>query len=216
MHAALGDQLRLRIVEMLSLGDRAPQELARELGMETNLIAHHLGVLESAGVVERRVSWGDRRRRYVVLRRVALQSLGRSMPSEKARFSSIAFVCNHNSARSQFAEALMRQVSDVEIQSGGLDPAPAVHPMATRVAQEHGLDLSGQRPKPYSAIEGKPDLVVSVCDRAFESEIPLSGARLHWSVPDPVEHGRLERFRSVFEEIAGRVELLAEATEQRE
>ncbi|MFN7151295.1 MAG: ArsR/SmtB family transcription factor, partial [Microthrixaceae bacterium] len=62
-HAALSDPARLAIVDELSVSDRSPLELGRDLAMESNLLAHHLDVLEQAGVVVRRRSSGDGRRR---------------------------------------------------------------------------------------------------------------------------------------------------------
>ena len=53
-HAALGDPVRLTIVDLLFLNDLSPGELSGRLGLPSNLLAHHLRVLESAGIVERR------------------------------------------------------------------------------------------------------------------------------------------------------------------
>ncbi|MGO2110680.1 MAG: helix-turn-helix domain-containing protein [Pseudoclavibacter sp.] len=69
VHAALADVARLRIVDLLVLGDRSPSELQLALGLPSNLVAHHLGVLESAGLVTRTRSEGDGRRSYVRLER---------------------------------------------------------------------------------------------------------------------------------------------------
>src|SRR5918996_2361968 len=67
VHAALGEPSRLAIVDRLALGDVSPGELAETSGMPTNLLAHHLRVLEQAGVVRRVRSEGDHRRVYVQL-----------------------------------------------------------------------------------------------------------------------------------------------------
>ncbi len=66
--AALGEPVRLALVDRLVLGDLSPGQLATELGLGTNLLAHHLKVLEDAGVIRRVRSEGDRRRSYVQLR----------------------------------------------------------------------------------------------------------------------------------------------------
>ncbi|HKX71485.1 MAG TPA: helix-turn-helix domain-containing protein, partial [Acidimicrobiales bacterium] len=68
VHAALGEPLRLAIIDELSSSDRAPSDLAARFGLAGNLLAHHLHVLERVGLIERVVSAGDRRRRYVRLR----------------------------------------------------------------------------------------------------------------------------------------------------
>ena len=210
VHAALGDETRLRIVDSLWLNDMSPQVLARMLGIDSNLLAHHLGVLEGAGVVDRTNSAGDGSRRYIAAR---WEVLGELEPARKLHASSILFVCTHNSARSQFAEALVRSRSSLEAQSAGNWPSETVHTKALEVAGELGVDLSGGRPKRYTDVWGSPDLVVSVCDRACEAPIPFRGRRLHWSIPDPVDTNRIQSFRDAFDGIATRVHRLIEAIE---
>jgi DNA-binding transcriptional ArsR family regulator len=68
VHSALGEPARLAIVDRLVPGDAAPGELSQEMGIATNLLAHHLRVLEDAGLINRVRSEGDRRRSYVRLR----------------------------------------------------------------------------------------------------------------------------------------------------
>ena len=67
LHAALGEPLRLAIVDDLAVSDRSPGELGERHGLSANLLAHHLDVLEAAGAIIRFESAGDRRRRYVRL-----------------------------------------------------------------------------------------------------------------------------------------------------
>nr|BFE76149.1 hypothetical protein GCM10020092_094500 [Actinoplanes digitatis] len=67
IHAALGDPARLAIVDALTLGDASPSEIGHGLGMPTNLVAHHLKVLQDAGLIVRTRSEGDRRRTYLRL-----------------------------------------------------------------------------------------------------------------------------------------------------
>ena len=67
VHAALAEPHRLAIVDALALGDLSPAELGERTGQQSNLLAHHLGVLEAAHVVRRRRSEGDRRRAYLTL-----------------------------------------------------------------------------------------------------------------------------------------------------
>ncbi|MFP3907340.1 MAG: helix-turn-helix domain-containing protein, partial [Acidimicrobiales bacterium] len=106
-HAALGDPSRLAIVDALAVSDHSPAELGRSLQLPSNLLSHHLDVLERAGLVERRPSGGDRRRRYVrlLLEEPNLFDVVRA-PARPA-----LFVCTHNSARSQLAAALWRSVT---------------------------------------------------------------------------------------------------------
>ncbi len=205
MHAALGDETRLRIIDALWLNDRSPKELGYSLGIASNLMAHHLDVLEEAGILCRLLSEGDRRRRYVTVDWRVLDGL---IPERSLDFGSVLFVCTHNSARSQFAEAVVAELSSIEAQSAGTTPSAMVHPKAIQVAAERNVDLTGAQPKPFSSIVGRPDVVVAVCDRSYEGSIPFPAQRLHWSIPDPVANGRLDGFRSAFEEIATRVDRL--------
>ena len=208
VHAALADPHRLALVDALVLGDRTPRELGELVGAPPNLLAHHLNVLEDAGLVERRVSAGDRRRRYVVLRPDRLQAL---VPAQGLPSGPVLFVCTHNSARSQIAAALWRDRTGGAADSAGTEPAPRVHPAAVRAARRLGVDLAGMIPKGYEAVGAVPVLVVSVCDRARETGDPFDGPRLHWSVPDPVAGGGQAAFTAAFAEIARRVERLAAA-----
>ena len=205
IHAALGDEHRLAIVDALALGDLSSRELAAVTGLPGNLLAHHLGVLAAAGLVERRVSEGDHRRRYVTLRSERLLA---ASPRHDLRAMSVLFVCTHNSARSQFAAALWRR-RGFAAQSAGTSPAAQVHPKAVQVGAERGVDLSGMVPRGYEEITESPDVIVTVCDRARESELPFRVEHRHWSVPDPVAAGTLTAFRSAFDEIARRVDRLA-------
>lgn len=185
VHAALGEPVRLAIVEELVRSDRAPSELAAMFELPTNLLAHHLAVLERVGLVERTVSSGDRRRRYV--RAVPGHALAVVGPVERrAAGRSALFVCTHNSARSQLAAAIWRRRTGGSATSAGTHPADRVHPGAVAAARRRGLDLADARPRRLTADDmASADLVVTVCDRAHE-EIELPTTALHWSTPDPV------------------------------
>lgn len=207
-HAALGDARRLLIVDRLARGDHTVAELAEATGMRGNLLAHHLGVLQEAGLIERRMSEGDHRRRYVSLRRTGIPA-----PPDGAAGGdgAVAFICTHNSARSQFAAALWENRTGTSAESAGSDPSAKVHPGAVRVAAEFGVDLSGRRPGGYDRLSPHLDLVVSVCDRARESAFPPAREHVHWSVPDPVRRGTPDAFRAAFTEIVERVDHLLAA-----
>jgi ArsR family transcriptional regulator, arsenate/arsenite/antimonite-responsive transcriptional repressor / arsenate reductase (thioredoxin) len=209
VHAALADASRLAIVDALALGDRTPRELGELVGLPTNLLAHHLEVLRSAGLVDRRASAGDGRRRYVVLRTTRLAGL---VPTVAAPVASVAFVCTGNSSRSQFAAALWHGRTGAPADSAGAEPARRVHPGAVRAARAFGVDFSGRTPKGYDGLELVPTLVVSVCDRAREAGLPFDCPTLHWSVADPVADGRAAAFAAAFAEISERVERLAAAS----
>lgn len=179
---ALGDPTRLRIVEALATTDRSPGELATRLDVPGNLLAHHLDVLDRAGMVERISSAGDGRRRYVRLRHASLDSLiiGGVAPEEP-----VLFVCTHNSARSQLAAALWARHTGTATLSAGTHPAHRVHPGAVSAAKRVGLDLSTARPRHLDDIDTNPATIITVCDQAHE-ELPEKTPHHHWSTPDPV------------------------------
>jgi protein-tyrosine-phosphatase/DNA-binding transcriptional ArsR family regulator len=210
LHRALGDEIRLRIVDDLVYGDRTPGELADMLDLPSNLLAHHLGVLEECRLITRHRSEGDARKRYLTLERGALRELG--LGGRLAPVRSVLFICTHNSARSKFAEAVFRDSSEMLVESAGTEPARRVHPKARAVAARMGVDIGTARPRSYGDVGFQPDLVVSLCDLAREAPTPFDAPRLHWSIPDPVPVGRVEAFRVAFEQIRDRVGMLAEMT----
>jgi ArsR family transcriptional regulator, arsenate/arsenite/antimonite-responsive transcriptional repressor / arsenate reductase (thioredoxin) len=204
MHAALADTARLAITDTLLTGDASPSELAAMLAMPSNLLAHHLGVLEQAGIITRRRSDGDRRRTYLQLIPGTLDSL--APPPARAALR-VLFVCTANSARSHLAAALWRQASTVPAISAGTHPADAIDPGAIATAQRHHLPMRRLRPRHLSDIRQNGDLVVTVCDLAHE-ELAEAGA-VHWSIPDPVPAGDPASFDAALAELSHRVERLA-------
>ena len=206
VHSALGDEARLELVDLLLEGDLSVRELAVAVEMPGNLLAHHLNVLENAGVIERRKSEGDHRRRYVTLRRQVVAGL--DLTPEPIPISSVVFVCNHNSARSQYAAAYWTSRTGRLATSAGANPAAAVHPLAIRVAKERELDLTGALPSDYDSLTLKPELLISVCDKAREANLPNTERHIHWSIPDPVAVQQVGAFRSAFDDIEQRVDSL--------
>ncbi|MFC9693901.1 helix-turn-helix domain-containing protein [Kribbella sp. NPDC056951] len=207
IHAALGDPGRLAIVDTLIAGDVAPGELGTALDMPTNLVAHHLKVLEEAGVVIRTRSEGDRRRTYVRLVPDALTTIAAPVLSAPR----VVFVCTRNSARSQLAAAVWARRSHVPALSAGTEPATRVHPGAVKVARRHGLDPAGWQTSRVEDVVQPDDLVIAVCDNAYEHLHPDVRPRLHWSVPDPTPVGTDAAFDAAYREIADRVDRLAPA-----
>src|SRR5206468_12910059 len=123
VHAALADPARLQIIDSLSAGDTSPSELAAMLAMGSNLLAHHLRVLEQAGLITRRRSDGDRRRTYLQLIPGALESLTHPAARTARR---VLFVCTANSARSHLAAALWHHTSNLPAASAGTHPPPRI------------------------------------------------------------------------------------------
>ncbi|HEY0448728.1 ArsR family transcriptional regulator [Actinophytocola sp.] len=208
LHAALGEPARLAVVDRLLLGDASPGEIGRELGLASNLLAHHVKLLDQAGVLERSRSEGDHRRTYLRLRPAALAGL---TPAGGLLAPRVVFVCTHNSARSQLAAALWKRRSRVPAASAGTEPARRVHPLAVVAARGHGLSLSRARTAHVNSVLRPDDLVVAVCDNAHEQLADQAGGRLHWSVPDPVRAGTDAAFDRAFRDLAERVDRLAPA-----
>jgi protein-tyrosine-phosphatase len=204
VHAALADPARLQIIDTLVAGDTSPSELSAMLAMPSNLVAHHLHVLERAGLLARRRSEGDRRRSYLRLIPGALDSLA-GPPARTAR--RVLFVCTANSARSHLAAALWHRASDVPAVSAGTHPAAVIDAGAIAAAGRHHLPLRRLRPRHINEVQQDGDLVVTVCDRAREELGQL--AAVHWSVPDPVPAGDPGSFDAALAELSHRVERFA-------
>lgn len=118
----------------------------------------------------------------------------------------VLFICQHNSGRSQMAAYyLSRLYGDaVDVESAGLEPAEAVHPLVVAVMQEDGVDLSARTPQSVFELfkAGRLyDHVITVCSDA-EAKCPLFPGitrRWHWPFPDParVEGDPAERLAAV-------------------
>ena len=210
VHAALSDPARLQIVDRLMLGDASPSELAAEVGLTSNLLAHHLSTLQAVDLIVRTRSEGDRRRTYIRLRPGPLLDL---VPTPAATGRRVVFVCTHNSARSQLAAAAWRQHSKIPTASAGVSPAARVHPKAIAAGHARGLRLGRARTAHVDDVVMPGDLVVAVCDNAFEDmqgQVPID---LHWSVSDPVRVGTDTAFEQALDDIEVRVDRLAKATQ---
>jgi arsenate reductase len=114
----------------------------------------------------------------------------------------VLFLCTGNSARSQIAEALLKQLGgpDFDVHSAGTRPK-GLNPLTLRVLAERGLDTRGLRSKSLDEFAGQSfDYVITVCDAAAEEcpFFPGASAQLHWSFPDPaaVEGTEAERLRA--------------------
>jgi arsenate reductase (thioredoxin) len=127
----------------------------------------------------------------------------------------VLFLCTHNSARSQIGEGMLRHLAgDRSEAMSASTEATHVRPLAVRVMDEVGRDISGQGSKTLERYLGQPlDYVITVCDEANEACPFFPGARqrLHWSLPDPAaaaegtEEERLEVFRLVRNLLRGHI-----------
>jgi arsenate reductase len=130
----------------------------------------------------------------------------------------VLFVCIHNSARSQMAEAFVnaRGGNRLRAFSAGLERG-TLNPDVVRVMKELGIDISGNRAKRIDDLDIASrdyDYVVTVCDESSAERCPIyptRGKRLHWSFPDPSsftgsEEVRLQKIREVRDAIRQRID----------
>ena len=126
----------------------------------------------------------------------------------------VLILCTGNSARSQMAEGILRNIAhdQLEIESAGVAPT-AVRREAIEAMKEIGIDISSHRSKSVDEFVNEPfDYVITVCDNARETcpIFPGSAERIHWSFDDPAavqgdEDLRLGEFRRVRDEIHTRL-----------
>ena len=118
----------------------------------------------------------------------------------------ILFVCVHNSARSQMAEAFLQQLAGdrVFVQSAGFEPT-AINPLVVKVMAEVGIDISEKGTQSVFSLVRKDAFfgyVITVCDRAKEADCPIFPGivkRLHWDLENPEEYSGTE------EEVLGKI-----------
>lgn len=210
---ALGDPTRLAIVELLQVQDLSPDALAAALEIPSNLLSHHLKVLQGAGVIQRKHSQHDRRRTYVQLNDESLVDL---LPQPRTLSAPrVVFVCTHNSARSVLADAVWRTASDVPSTSAGTHPAAQINPRARAIARRSGLTLATDGPRSIDDVLRPDDLVVSVCDAVNEELSDLTQTHFHWSVPDPSALDTDAAFAETVRELRERVGELAPCIHRR-
>ncbi len=201
MYGALAEPARLQIVDILSASDASPSELAQRLAMPSNLLAHHLNVLEEQGLVERRRSEGDQRRTYLHLVHGALAE-SRARQAATAPDECFSSAPRTRPARTSRRRSGAKQATSRSI-SAGTHPADRIDPRALAAAKRRQLPLRRTHPQQISEVELRGDLIVTVCDLAHE-ELG-ERATLHWSIPDPVRVGDDHAFDQAFERIARRI-----------
>lgn len=134
----------------------------------------------------------------------------------------VLFICIHNSARSQMAEAFLNQIcgEQFEASSAGLEPGK-LNPIVVEAMKEIGIDISGNQTKAVFDVfkSGKVfKHVITVCDEASAERCPIFPGitnRLHWSFPDPsaiqgTHEQKLERTREIRDMIKARIEAWCE------
>ena len=222
----LAHDIRWRILLALSRSDRRVEELVKQTKQPHNLVSYHLKRLRLQQLVSERRSSSDARDIYYSLNLDQFRQLyfelgqalhpGVSEPISAPQLQSktlssspirVLFLCTHNSARSQMAEGLLRELggNKVEVFSAGSEPT-SVHPLAIKVMLDRGIDLRTHRSKHLEEFLGQNfDYVITVCDRVREAcpVFPGNPEQIHWSFPDPAAiEGNLESQESSFENTA--------------
>jgi len=221
----IAHDLRWAILKRLATGDYLVHELVDQVGQPMNLVSYHLKKLREASLVTARRSEADARDQYYSLDLDALHAqldavsaaLHPALTAPPADMRPAAgvrvlFVCTHNSARSQMAEALLRHLSGglIDAHSAGSHPT-RLHPDAIATMHAYGLDISGQTSKHLSDYDGQYfDYVITVCDNVREvcPTFP-GGQQYHWGLPDPSAiadpAARAEQFRTTAERLKARI-----------
>jgi protein-tyrosine-phosphatase/DNA-binding transcriptional ArsR family regulator len=216
--ATLGHPGRLAVFRLLMRfapqGVR-PTEIAAALDLKQNTLSHHLADLAGVGLIT-----AERQGRSL-LYAVDLEAterligylaldLGRGRPDLLAPVLgpqkdapamrdtgfNVLFICSANSARSIFAEALLRDLGGGRFNafSAGTGGDGRLNPFALEVLARNGHDVSGLRSKRLSEFQTPEapvmDFVFTVCDTAAAEECPPWPGRPitgHWGLPDPVK-----------------------------
>jgi len=132
----------------------------------------------------------------------------------------VLFVCVHNSARSQMAEAFLNELSDGKFyaESAGLEPGK-LNPLVVKVMDEIGIDISKKNTNSVFEYlkEGRTySIVVKVCDQINGQRCPIfpsAGISLNWNIADPsvftgTDEEKLDQIRAIRDEIKSKVEAL--------
>jgi len=223
----LSHEIRWKLLQALAVTDLHVQELVEVVNRPQNVVSYHLRLLLEQGILRERRSLADGREIYYSLDldtvRASYLSAGESLhpalggstsqapdsqagalPTDPVR---VLFLCTHNSARSQIAEAILRTRANgkIEVYSAGTE-ATSIQPLAVRVLSEMHIDIGDQFSKTMERyLDQKFDYIITVCDRAREScpIFPGDPVRIHWSFPDPAAVEGTEEVRyAAFKETA--------------
>ena len=230
----LGHDMRWKILTALARSDHRGQELIHLLNEPANLVSYHLKQLRTAQFVTERRSSADGRDVYysldLDLLRMRYFATGEALhpafaatptPTEapapaRTPRASVLFLCTHNSARSQMAEGILRNLAGdrVAVFSAGSEPA-TVHPEAVRVLNTMGIDISKQHSKHLDEFANQSfDYIITVCDRVREAclRFPDDPEQIHWSFADPAavddENERARAFELTAQQLVTRVRYL--------
>ncbi|MDF1619768.1 helix-turn-helix domain-containing protein [Pseudothioclava nitratireducens] len=212
---ALGHPQRLAVFRLLMrrFPDRVPAgEIAQNLGIKGSTLSSYLATLQHAGLISQHrdgtsLLYGIDQSRLRAMMTFLVADCCRGRPglcppldqgatAMTDRQYKVLFICVGNSARSIFAETLLRETAGdrFDVYSAGTRPATTLNPIAISVLQDKGHDISHLRAKHISEFTGPNaphfDFVFTVCNQAANEECPpwdgqpISG---HWGMPDPVK-----------------------------
>ena len=132
--------------------------------------------------------------------------------------SNVLFICVHNSARSQMAEAWLNHICGdfFTAESAGLEPG-TLNPLVVEAMQEVGIDISKKKTQAVFDVFKSGKLfsyVITVCDETSAEKCPIFAGvakRLHWSFPDPStlvgsRENKLVEVRKIRDEIRSKIE----------
>ena len=217
--ATLGHPQRLAIFRLLMRrhpGRVSAGEIAVTLGLKASTLSSYLGALMQAGLVtqERRgtsLRYGlamdavretfdyllnDCCRGRPDLCTLPIFATAPGVPAMADRKYNVLFICTGNSARSIFAEALLRKLGGDRFAaySAGTRPYSELNPFALQVLRDKGHDIAPLRAKNVAEFQGEGappmDFVFTVCDQAASEECPAWEGQpisAHWGMPDPVK-----------------------------
>ena len=217
--ATLGHPQRLALFRLLMrrYPDQVPaQELATALGLKPSTLSAYLNALMSTGLIRQQRA-GTSLRYTVDMKGVneifdyLLNDCARGRtelfsaltppsegprPMDKTQPQNVLFICTGNSARSIFAEILLRDIGGptFNVYSAGTKPRSELNPYAVEILKQNEHDTSQLRAKNISEFQTEDapvfDFVFTVCDQAANEDCPawhgqpISG---HWGLPDPVK-----------------------------
>ncbi|SDY06144.1 helix-turn-helix domain-containing protein [Citreimonas salinaria] len=234
--ATVGHPQRLALFRLLMrrYPDRVPAgELAEALGFKASTLSAYLSALMQAGLVTQERA-GTSLRYSIAMAEVSgmldylLLDCCRGRPDLCAplalstspenhpvtdRKSNVLFICTGNSARSIFAESILRKHAGDRFNafSAGTRPGSQLNPFAVQVLENRGHDTSVLRSKDVSEVSGPGaphfDFVFTVCNQAANEECPAWEGRPvagHWGLPDPAKvEGNNARKALAFQESYG-------------
>ncbi|BCV50630.1 arsenate reductase ArsC [Shewanella algae] len=123
----------------------------------------------------------------------------------------VLFLCVGNSARSQFAEALLKHQAheQFDVFSAGIQPE-SIDERTLLVLQKNNLKIEGLRSKSISEFSGQSfDFVISLCEKATQEcqSSPLADNIIAWDYPDPSIESGTQRFEQTFRELNERIKM---------